>query len=105
MKASDIREQTAEELETRLNDIKKNLFNLKFQKAIGQLENTQAIRNIRKDIALVETLIREKQLGINKEVKAEKSGTRGRGSSRTKAVRGKKAVKKAKKTGDESTDK
>ena len=71
MRASDIREQTAEELETKLNDIKKNLFNLKFQKAIGQLENTQVLRNLRKDIALVETLIREKQLGINTEIKAK----------------------------------
>ena len=105
MRASDIREQTSEELETRLNDIKKNLFNLKFQKAIGQLENTQAIRNLRKDLALVETLIREKQLGINKEIKAGKTGTRGKRSSRTKAEREKKTAKKVKKTEDERTDK
>jgi large subunit ribosomal protein L29 len=74
MKASDIREQTAEELETRLNDVKKDLFTLKFQKAIGQLENTQAIRNLRKDIALVETILREKELGINADKKSRRPG-------------------------------
>lgn len=74
MKATDIREQTAEELETRLNDIKKDLFTLKFQKAIGQLENTQAIRNLRKDIALVETILREKELGINADKVSVKPG-------------------------------
>ena len=72
MKASDIREQTAEELETKLNDIKKDLFNLKFQKAIGQVENTQAIGNLKRDIARVRTLIREKELGINKQVETKK---------------------------------
>ena len=101
MKASDIREQTAEELETRLNDIKKNLFNLKFQKAIGQLENTQAIRNLRKDIALVETLLREKELGLNKELKPKKPGSR---KKRTAAAK-KSAPEKSKKTKDKSTDK
>lgn len=72
MKASDIREQTAEELETKLNDIKKDLFNLKFQKAIGQVENTQAIGNLKRDIARVRTLIREKELGIDKQVETKK---------------------------------
>jgi len=66
MKATDIREQTAEELETRLNDIKKDLFTLKFQKAIGQ--------NLRKDIALVETILREKELGINADKVSGKPG-------------------------------
>ena len=72
MRASDIREQTKEELEGKLNDIKKNLFTLKFQKAIGQVENTQAIGNLGRDIAMIETLIREKELGINLELKTKK---------------------------------
>ena len=71
MRASDIREQTREELEGKLNDIKKNLFSLKFQKAIGQVENTQAIGDLGRDIARIETLIREKELGINLELKAK----------------------------------
>ncbi len=73
MRASDIREQTREELEGKLNDIKKNLFTLKFQKAIGQLENTQAIGGLGRDIARIETLIREKELGINLGLKTEKT--------------------------------
>lgn len=73
MRASDIREQTREELEGKLNDIKKNLFTLKFQKAIGQLENTQAIGDLGRDIARIETLMREKELGINLGLKATKT--------------------------------
>ncbi len=61
MRASDIREQTREELEGKLNDIKKNLFTLKFQKAIGQLQNTQAIGDLGRDIARIETVIKEQQ--------------------------------------------
>jgi len=96
MKASDIREQTAEELETKLNDIKKDLFNLKFQKAIGQVENTQAIGNLKRDIARVETLIREKELGINQQVKTKrKSSIRKKAS--VKKVPVKKDIKESKK--------
>lgn len=104
MRASDIREQTPEELETRLNETKKNLFNLKFQKAIGQLENTQALRNLRKEIALIETMIREKELGINKDLKVKKTVRRARRSSRKKAADKKPAAKDSK-TKDKSTDK
>ena len=83
MKASDIREQTTEELEAKLNDIKKNLFNLKFQKAIGQLENNQAIGNLKRDIARIGTLIREKELGINQQVKAKvKSGKKSKAAEK-----------------------
>ncbi len=73
MKINEIREQTKEELETKLTEIKKNLFNLKFQKATGQLENLIKIRNLRKDIARVETLLREKELN---EKNKEETGTR-----------------------------
>lgn len=93
MKVSDIREQTTEELEAKLNDIKKNLFNLKFQKAIGQLENTQAIGNLKRDIARVGTLIREKELGINQQIKAKKKS-----GKKSKAAEKKVPVKKDKKT-------
>ncbi len=90
MKVSDIREQTTEELEAKLNDIKKNLFNLKFQKAIGQLENTQAIGNLKRDIARVGTLIREKELGINQQIKAKKKS-----GKKNKAAEKKVPVKKS----------
>jgi len=71
MKISEIREQTKEELEAKLVDIKKSIFNLKFQKATGQLENPVKIRNLRKDIARIKTLLREKSssIKINEESK------------------------------------
>lgn len=66
MKINELREKTKEELELKLLDIKKTLFNLKFQKATGQLENPVKIRNLRKDIARIGTLLKEKELGLDK---------------------------------------
>ena len=54
--------KTLAELNTDLNDKKSELFNLRFQKATGQLENTAAIRECKKSIARVQTVIRQKQL-------------------------------------------
>lgn len=62
MKINELKEQTKEELEAKLGEIKKTLFNLKFQKATGQLESPVKIRNLRKDIARIETLLREQEL-------------------------------------------
>ena len=98
MRASDIREQTREELEGKLNDIKKNLLTLKFQKAIGQLENTQAIGSLGRDVARIETLIREKELSINLGLKATKT----RANKKSPAVK-KTSVKKTGKKEDKKT--
>ena len=54
--------KTMAELDTDLKDKKSELFNLRFQKATGQLENTAAIRECKKSIARVQTVIRQKQL-------------------------------------------
>ncbi|MEW6545963.1 MAG: 50S ribosomal protein L29 [Bacillota bacterium] len=62
MKARDLREMTAEELEARLKDLKGELFNLRFQLATGQLDNIMRIRQVRKDIARVKTVMREIEL-------------------------------------------
>ena len=62
MRISEIKEQTKEELEAKLADIKKSIFNLKFQKAKGKLESPVKIRNLRKDVARIKTLLREKEL-------------------------------------------
>ena len=62
MKASEIRQLTAEELNTKLNDLKAELFNLRFQLAINQLENPMRISAVKKDIARVKTVIRENEL-------------------------------------------
>lgn len=62
MKARDLREMTPEELEARLKDLKGELFNLRFQLATGQLDNIMRIRQVRKDIARVKTVMREMEL-------------------------------------------
>ena len=62
MKASEIREMTADELNTKLADLKAELFNLRFQLAINQLENPMRISAVKKDIARVKTVIRENEL-------------------------------------------
>ena len=62
MKAYEIRQLTAEELNTKLNDLKAELFNLRFQLAINQLENPMRISAVKKDIARVKTVIRANEL-------------------------------------------
>ncbi len=60
MKASEIRELSAAELEKKLTDLKKELFNLRFQHAINQLDNPHKIDDVKKDIARVMTILHEK---------------------------------------------
>ena len=62
MKASEIRELTPAELENKLRDLKKELFNLRFQLAINQLENPMRISAVKKDIARVQTIMRQNEL-------------------------------------------
>jgi large subunit ribosomal protein L29 len=61
MKVSEIRELTLDELRQRERDNTEELFNLKFQLATGQLENKMRIRQMKKELARVKTIIREKQ--------------------------------------------
>ena len=65
MKASEIRELTADELNTKLSDLKAELFNLRFQLAINQLDNPMRISAVKKDIARVKTVIRENELNAD----------------------------------------
>ena len=62
MKASEIREMTADELNSKLADLKAELFNLRCQLAINQLDNPMRISAVKKDIARVKTVIRENEL-------------------------------------------
>ena len=62
MKAFDLRELTAEELQERLEESKEELFNLRFQLATNQLDNTARLREVRRDIARLATVIREQEL-------------------------------------------
>ena len=65
MKSSEIqkiRELSEAELEKRLQDLKEELFNLRFQHAINQLENPMRLKAVKKEIAVVKTIIRENEL-------------------------------------------
>ena len=62
MKVSEIREMNLEELHRKVNDLKEELFNLRFQHEIGQLENPNKMKRTRRDIAQVKTIIRETEL-------------------------------------------
>lgn len=57
MKASDLQGKTKDELITMLTDLKKEQFNLRFQKASGQLEDTARVKRVRRDIARIKTVI------------------------------------------------
>ncbi len=59
MKASDIRKMSAAELQTKLGDLKKDLFQLRLQNATNQLDNPVRIAQVKRDIARVKTIIRE----------------------------------------------
>ncbi len=61
MKASDLRTKTADELTDSLMALRKERFNLRFQKASGQLENTARARQVRRDIARIKTILRDMQ--------------------------------------------
>jgi len=60
-KTSVIRESTKDELRRRLRDLKEEAFNLRLQQATGQLENSDRIRVVRREIARVNTILKEKQ--------------------------------------------
>ena len=62
MKTKEIREMTNEELVRKVNEIKTELFNLRFQLATGQLTNSASIGLVKKDMARVKTIIREREL-------------------------------------------
>ena len=61
MKGADIRQKTDDELGEMLIDLRKEAFNLRFQKASGQLENTARVREVRRDIARIKTTLHERQ--------------------------------------------
>ncbi len=66
MKASELRDMKPMELETKLSELKAELFNLRFQHAINQLENPQRIKEVKRDIARVKTVLGGVDLGAAK---------------------------------------
>ncbi|MBA4782382.1 MAG: 50S ribosomal protein L29 [Rhizobiales bacterium] len=65
MKAADLRTKTLDELEDQLLGLKKEQFNLRFQRASGQMENTSRVRAVRRDIAKILTIAAEKRAASN----------------------------------------
>ncbi|MCE7005735.1 50S ribosomal protein L29 [Kibdelosporangium philippinense] len=63
--ATEMRELTEEELVLRLREAKEELFNLRFQMATGQLDNNRRLRTVRRDIAKIYTVMRERELGLS----------------------------------------
>ena len=64
MKASELRERTQAELEQEMLELKSELFKLRFQLATNQLDNPMRLKEVKKSIARVKTVIRERELGI-----------------------------------------
>ncbi len=62
MKPSQVRELSADALETKEHELQEQLFRLRVQKSIGQLENALKVRELRRDIARVKTVLKEKQV-------------------------------------------
>jgi large subunit ribosomal protein L29 len=63
MKARELRELSDDELQSKEEELKDQLFKLKFQHALGQLENAMKLKSIKKDIARIKTILREKSIG------------------------------------------
>ena len=62
MKAADVKQKSNDELAEHLIDLRKESFNLRFQRASGQLENTGRVRQVRRDIARIKTVINERSM-------------------------------------------
>lgn len=67
MKAAEIRKLSDQELNEKLNSLKEELFNLRFQAATGQIENFASIGSVKQDIARVKTIITERERNISRE--------------------------------------
>jgi large subunit ribosomal protein L29 len=65
MKAGDLRTKSEDELKESLLGLRKEAFNLRFQRASGQLENTARIRAVRRDIARIKTVLRQRQQPVS----------------------------------------
>ena len=72
--AAEIRDLADTELVTKLAEAKEELFNLRFQVATGQLDNNRRLQHVRRDIARIYTVMRERELGIVRETTTTKGG-------------------------------
>ena len=91
MKAADARAMTLDQLDDEVLKLKKEQFNLRFQRATGQLENTSRVRTIRRDIARMKTIAAQKRIGAPEP--APKTETTPAPAKKTKATKPKAAAK------------
>jgi large subunit ribosomal protein L29 len=70
-KAAELRELNDTELEHRLGEAKEELFNLRFQNATGQLDNIARIPQVRREVARIETLLREREIAAAEQLEAQ----------------------------------
>jgi large subunit ribosomal protein L29 len=85
MKPDDIRAMTVDQLDDEVLKLKKERFNLRFQRATGQLENTARVRQVRRDIARMKTIAAEKRSGRPAPVPREKPAAKRKRATRSKA--------------------
>ncbi len=71
MKAAELRELNDAELANRVREFREELFNLRFQNATGQLDNSTRVGDVRKDIARCETLLREREIAAHEALKEQ----------------------------------
>ena len=74
MKAEDVRAKTDDELKDALLALKKEQFNLRFQKASGQLENTARVRAVRRDVARIKTILDQRRRAQQRDAATEQVG-------------------------------
>ena len=101
MKASDVRSKSVDELKDELLKLRKEQLNLRFQRSTGQLENVSTVRQVRKDIARIKTVLTEKDKGIDvaaPKAKKEKKTVKKPTKKTTKAKASDKSDAKKKKT-------
>jgi len=68
MRAAEVRDLSVDELRTRLAEVKEELFNLRFQNATGQLDNYKRLGELRRDVARIKTVLRERELSGDREL-------------------------------------
>ena len=94
MKPADVRGMTVDQLDDEVLKLKKEQFNLRFQRATGQLENTSRIREVRRDIARMQTIARQKRSGDPAAAAPPKSAEKSKRAAKSKtAAKPKRAAK------------
>ena len=73
MKAEEVRVKSSDELKDQLLELRKESFNLRFQKSSGQLENTTNFKKVRRDIARIKTVINERKIASKREIERKQS--------------------------------